>query len=478
MTFFIVMFILLMQFLWRYIDDLVGKGMDFTLVAELLLYASVGLIPMALPLATMLAVLMTMGNLGEHNELLAMKSAGISLPRIIFPLGVVSLLVTLLAYGVADYLVPVSTLKMRTLIYSLQQQRPDLVIRPGVFYNDIAGYSLRIGSRDRDGRMMRDLMIYDHSEGRGNVSVTRADSGLITVTPDSKYLLVELYSGTRYDETDPDAVASSTAKRSARTTHFRRERLVKRLEGFGFERSNEEVFSNTYHVMNTRQLRRAVDSIEGVQDSMITEQHRLFTQELFYRKQVEDTVYRRELRDTFRLLSHYAGLDTVQRKQALAGAIEDAQRIKSKVASYDDDLSYEFKMEAKHLIEFFRKYSMSLAVFIFFLIGAPLGAIIRKGGLGMPVVISVLFFLVYYVISITGEKMVRQLATEAWIGMWVSTWILIPLAIFLLYKATTDSVLLNRDWYARSVRKWLRLHKKVLQLLHKRRASRNTRTVA
>ena len=147
MTFFIVMFILLMQFLWRYIDDLVGKGMDFTLVAELLLYASVGLIPMALPLATMLAVLMTMGNLGEHNELLAMKSAGISLPRIIFPLGVVSLLVTLLAYGVADYLVPVSTLKMRTLIYSLQQQRPDLVIRPGVFYNDIAGYSLRIGSR-------------------------------------------------------------------------------------------------------------------------------------------------------------------------------------------------------------------------------------------------------------------------------------------------------------------------------------------
>ena len=478
MTFFIVMFILLMQFLWRYIDDLVGKGMDFTLVAELLLYASVGLIPMALPLATMLAVLMTMGNLGEHNELLAMKSAGISLPRIIFPLGVVSLLVTLFAYGVADYLVPVSTLKMRTLIYSLQQQRPDLVIRPGVFYNDIAGYSLRIGSRDKDGRMMRDLMIYDHSAGRGNVSVTRADSGLITVSPDSKYLVVELYSGTRYDETDPDAVTSSNAKRGARTTHFRRERLVKRLEGFGFERSNEDVFSNTYHVMNTWQLRRAVDSISGRQDSMIGAEHLRFAEEFFYRKPFIDTVTHREVCDTFRLLTHYAGLDTTQRKQVLMGAIEDAQRIKSHVSSYNDDLSYEAKMVAKHLIEFFRKYSMSLAVLIFFLIGAPLGAIIRKGGLGMPVVVSVLFFVVYYVISITGEKMVRQLATEAWVGMWVSTFILIPLAVFLLYKATTDSVLLNRDWYARSVRRWLRVHKKLLRLLHKRRAARADETAA
>ncbi len=473
MTFFIVMFILLMQFLWRYIDDLVGKGMNFTLIAELLLYASVGLIPMALPLATMLATLMTMGNLGEHNELLAMKSAGISLPRMIYPLACVSLLVTILAYGVADYLVPVSTLKMRTLIYSLQQQRPDLVIRPGVFYNDIAGYSFRIGSRDQNGSMMRDLMIYDHSENRGNNSVTRADSGIITVTPDNKFLLVELYSGLRYDETDPDAVTALTARRDARVTRFRRERLIKPLQGFGFERSNEDVFSNTYHVMNTRQLRRAADSLQRVRDSLVKTHFERFVGEYFYRKIQPDTLHIRQTRDTFHLRTYYQGLDTLHRKQVLAEAIELAQQFKNAVASYEDDLRYEKRLQAKHWIEFFRKYSMSIAVLIFFLIGAPLGAIIRKGGLGLPVVVSVLFFVIYYVISITGEKMVRQLATPPEVGMWISTAILIPIAIFLLYKATTDSVLLNRDWYARTVRRWLRVHKKALTLFHNRRKGEN-----
>lgn len=469
MTFFIVMFILLMQFLWRYIDDLVGKGMNFTLVAELLIYASVGLIPMALPLATMLATLMTMGNLGEHNELLAMKSAGISLPRIIYPLACVSLLVTILAYGVADYLVPVSTLKMRTLIYSLQQQRPDLVIRPGVFYNGIAGYSFRIGSRDPNGSMMRDIMIYDHSENQGNNSVTRADSGIITVTPDNKFLLVELYSGIRYDETDPDAVASPTAKRDARVTRFHRERLVKRLEGFGFERSNEDIFSNTYHVMNTRQLRRATDSLERVSDSLINRQFQRLVGEYCYRKTRPDTLHHRLTRDTFRLTTFYQGLDTLRRKQILAETIEALQRFKNDIASYEDDLHYENRLQAKHWIEFFRKYSMSIAVLIFFLIGAPLGAIIRKGGLGLPVVVSVLFFVIYYVISITGEKMVRQLAAPPSVGMWISTAILIPIAIFLLYKATTDSPLLNRDWYARTMRRVWQVHKKALTLFHNRR---------
>lgn len=469
MTFFIVMFILLMQFLWRYIDDLVGKGLDFKLIAELLLYASAGLIPMALPLASMLAALMTMGNLGEHNELLAIKSAGISLPRILFPLSVVSILITFLGYMVADYVVPVSTLKMRTLIYSVQQQRPDIVIRPGVFYNDIAGYSIRIGSRAPNGSLMYDLLIYDHSERRGNISVTRADSGYITITPDRRFILVELFSGTRYDETDQDAPFNSTEpKYASRTTHFRRERLIKRLEGFGFERSDEGVFSNTYHVMNTRQLLRASDSIASRCDSMTASEYDYLKKGILLRQRSLSILSARPIRDTFHLEEYWSGLSNATRRELLAKAIEQAQNTKAHVYNFSVDYEYELKTRAKHLIEFNRKFTLAIAILIFFLIGAPLGAIIRKGGLGFPVVISVLFFIVYYVISITGEKIVRQLMVSAPIGMWISSIILIPIALFLIYKATTDSVILSKEGYRGIGRFFSKLHKKVLKLLEKR----------
>lgn len=468
MTFFIVMFILLMQFLWRYIDDLVGKGLDFKLIAELLLYASVGLIPMALPLASMLAALMTMGNLGEHNELLAMKSAGISLPRILYPLTLVSLLVTLFGYVVADYLVPVSTLKMRTLIYSVQQQRPDIVIRPGVFYNDIAGYSIRIGGRQSDGTLMYDLLIYDHSERRGNVSVTRADSGYITITPDRKFMLVELFSGTRYDETDLDAPFNSTdPKYASRTSHFKRERLIKRLEGFGFERSDEGVFSNTYHVMNTRQLQRASDSIAQRCDSMVDAEYNALINGTLLRHRYLSALQPAPIRDTFHTHEYFAALDNTKKREVLSLAIEQAQTLQAHLYNFNDEYDYELKTRAKHLIEYFRKYSLAVAVLIFFLIGAPLGAIIRKGGLGFPVVISVLFFIVYYVISITGEKIVRQLMVSAPVGMWGSSFILLPIAFFLIYKATTDSVILSREGYRGVGRFFAKLHKKALKLLHK-----------
>ena len=467
MTFFIVMFILLMQFLWRYIDDLVGKGLNFGVISELMLYASAGLIPMALPLATMLAILMTLGNMGEHNELLAMKSAGISLPRILYPLTVASLLITLLAYVISDYVVPVSTLKMRTIIYSVQQQRPDLVIRPGVFYNDIAGYSIRVGDRDRNERMMRDLMIYDHSQGQGNISVTRADSGFITVTPDQKFLIVELYSGTRYDETSDDgAVYMSSTRLRARTTTFQRERLIKRLEGFGFERTDEGLFTNTHHVMNTRQLSRAYDSVGLTNDSLIQAEYKHLANGLLLLPTATDSMYRNLIRDTFHFNNYYAAADNAKKKEILTETIASAQTLKSHVMSYVDDLKYAREKQVRYIVEYYRKYSMALAVLIFFLIGAPLGAIIRKGGLGLPVIISVLFFIVYYVISITSEKVVRQLLVAPEIGMWSASVVLILLASFLLYKATTDSVIMNREGYRGIGRFFAKLHKKALKLLH------------
>ena len=469
MTFFIVMFILLMQFLWRYIDDLVGKGLDFALIVELLLYASVGLIPMALPLATMLAILMTMGNMGEHNELLALKSAGISLPRILYPLTLLSIFMTIVGFLIADYLVPISTLKMRTLIYSVQQQRPDIVIRPGIFYNNIANFSLRIGSREeKSGGIMRDIMIYDHTQQIGNISVTRADSGLITVTPNRKFLIVEFYSGVRYDETDEEApLYASSPKYASRVTHFQHERLVKRLEGFGFERSDEGLFNKTYHVMNTEQLSLASDSITQRADSLKHAQYLYLRNSQILRFQKRDSLFT-TTSDTFHVYNYLAAQDSATRRRILANAIEEAQTLKNNAEEFNSDMKYEYRIRARHDIEYHRKYSMALAILIFFLIGAPLGAIIRKGGLGLPVVISVLFFIVYYVISITSEKMVRQLLISQ-AGMWIATFILLPIAIFLIYKATTDSVILHKDGYQGVIRSAHRVYKKVSNWFLKRR---------
>ncbi len=448
MTFFIVMFILLMQFLWKYIDDLVGKGLDPHIILELLLYASAGLMPMALPLATLLASLMTMGNLGEHNELLAMKSSGISLPRIMLPLFVVSLLVTGFAFFSADRIVPVATLKMRTLIKSVQSTNPELIIRPGVFYSNLSGYSLRVGSRDKGTNLMRDISIYDHTANVGNVSVSRADSGYITITPDQKFMIIELYSGIIYSEDDREVFRSEIPKYTSRVTHFSRERLVKALEGFGFNREDENDYRKSYMVMNTFQLAHTSDSLKAYVDTLEREKlSDLLHGSLLLAAPMSIDSANLPEKEGFDFSQSWESKDSLQRAQILADAGGRAQALKSSLYSFTGDIRYRRERLVRYDIELLRKYTLSLACLLFMLIGAPLGAIIRKGGLGLPVIISVLFFVLYYVFSITGEKLVRQLLLSPAAGMWASSLILLPVAVFLIYKATTDSVLLNAEWY-------------------------------
>lgn len=444
MTFFIVMFILLMQFLWKYIDDLVGKGLDFSLILELLLYASAGLIPMALPLATLLAALMTMGNLGEHNEILAMKAAGISLPRILSPLVILSVGITLFAFFCADSVVPVATLKMRALIYSLQQQRPELVIRPGIFFNDVSGYSIRVGERERGTNLLHDIIIYDHSAGRGNVSVTRADSGYITITPGQSHIILELFSGVNYEEMDESVFSSPLPDYSARTTRFASQKMIKPLEGFAFNRSDEELFEHSFHVMNSRQLSYTFDSLSGIIRGLRAEQFgRLQNGGLFRRPAIDSVIPM----DTLSILPLLDSSAAHHRMSILSEAITAAQELKNQFYAYSNDAYYRERETVRYSIEYHRKFSLSLACFILFLIGAPLGAIIRKGGLGVPVIISVLFFVLYYVLSIIGEKFVRELIWTPARGVWISSYILAVVALFLVYKATTDSVLFSMDWY-------------------------------
>lgn len=464
MTFFIVMFILLMQFLWKYIDDLVGKGLEVHVIAELLLFASAGLVPMALPLSTLLASLMTLGNLGENNELLAMKSAGISLPRIMSPLIVVTIIITVGAFFFSNNVMPYTNLKMSTLLWDVRNQRPELQIKVGVFNNDIEGYSIKIGDRDPKTSLMRNLLIYDHRSKEGNLAVTVADSGYMHITSDEEYMVVTLYSGYTYEEMLETRAARRTDDRKfpARRNKFDKQIVLLELKGFGLERSGEDLFKGSFHALNQSQLTHVSDSL-----SLALEVRKKSAAENLLRHTLFQNPFQLT-RDSAAMVTHvlnkdslYNSLTPTLQKTIVSRAVSTARTAKSAVSNTANEINLRKKHLVRHNIEWHRKFSLSFACFVFFFIGAPLGAIIRKGGLGMPVVVSVLFFVFYYVISLTGEKFARELMWEPYLGMWVASAILLPLGAFLSYKATTDSVLMNADFYVNSIKKLLTMGDKV-----------------
>jgi lipopolysaccharide export system permease protein len=463
MTFFIVMFILLMQFLWKYIDDLVGKGLSFDVIAELLLYASAGLIPMALPLSTLLASLMTMGNLGENNELLAMKSAGISLPRIMQPLIYITIVISISAFFFSNNVLPYTNLKISSLLWDVKQQRPELQIKVGVFNNDIDDYVIKVGSKDPRTSLMRNILIYDHGSKEGNLMVTIADSGYMHITNDSKYMVVTLYSGYSYEEMveNRSARRSNKQKFPARRNKFDEQLVLLELKGFDLQRSNEDLFRSSYHALNLQQLKQVSDSIGKEIDTR---------RERFKKVLKNGTIISNPYgttRDSLAVVTHFLDNDSLfnslnmsNKHSVISRALSNARSAKNHVSTTNTELHSRGKFMVRHRIEWHRKFSLSFACFVFFFIGAPLGAIIRKGGLGMPVVVSVLFFVVYYIISLTGEKFARELYWTPNLGMWVSSFILLPLGAFLSYKATTDSVIMNADFYINAAKKVLRIQRR------------------
>jgi len=470
LTFFIVMFILLMQFLWKYIDDLVGKGLSVDIIAEFLLYASASLIPMALPLSTLLASLMTMGNMGENNELLAMKSAGISLPRIMQPIIFITIAISIAAFFFSNNVLPYTNLKITSLLWDVRQQRPELQIKVGVFNYDIDGYVIKIGGKDQRTNLMHNILIYDHRSREGNLVVTVADSGYMHVTSDDKYMIVNLYSGYTYEEMieNRQTRRAKTQKFPARRNSFDEQIILLELKGFELERSNEDLFRSSYRVLNLQQLNQVSDSIGN---------------EIALRKERFENVLKTsailtnpfgDTRDSMAKVSYILNSDSLFNSLSLhlqhsiaSKALSNARSAKNQVSTTSKELRSRGKFLARHLIESHRKFSLSFACLVFFFIGAPLGAIIRKGGLGMPVVVSVLFFVVYYIISLTGEKFVRELLWSPSFGMWISSFILLPLGVFLSYKATTDSVIMNTDFYIAAAKKILRFHRLAIVFVRK-----------
>ncbi len=459
LTFFIVMFVLMMNFLWRYIDELVGKGLSAGIIIELLGYAMTNMIPMGLPLSMLLAAIMTMGNLGENYELLAMKSAGMSLPRIIRPLIVLVGLISIGSFFIANNLVPAANKKLYSTLYDIRKQNQELEFRDGLFFNGIENMSIRVDHQDPETKLLTNVLIYDNSAASGNMRTTLADSGYIRLSDDKRYLLVTLYHGENYEQTRNNQWYNKSALRRDR---FDRQELALSMSGFDMQRSDADNFSNNSTTKNIVELEHDIDSLERIAQRTTTRSYepllrnRIFAEDpllLFDTVGVDRSRFRE-----VSALDSIAPLGVRQKEQ-----IWDKARSLSKdsrsMFNYDEQSAKEVLNQLyRSQIDWHSKWSLPVSILLFFLIGAPLGAIIRKGGLGMPIVISVIFFVIYYIITTTGQKLVKEGTWDAVYGMWLATFILTPVAAYLTYKATNDSSLLDTDWYIvkyKMFREWL-----------------------
>lgn len=463
MTFLICLFIVLMQFLWKYIDELVGKGLDVHVIGELFFYAALTMVPMALPLAILLASLMVFGNLGERFELTAMKASGISLLKAMKPLIIFIVFVAIGAFFFQNYVLPVAQTKMWTLLYSVRQKSPELEIPEGVFYDQIPGYNIYVEEKNKDTGTLYDMMIYDVSRGFENARIILADSGHLKLADDKEHLFLQLHSGEQFENLRENSAGGQSQNQPYRRESFKLKEILVQFDA-NFNRMDESGMRNQYVGKNIAELQATIDSVTGRVDSIGA----------IYAGQLKETSY---LRIPY-YNSHMEGDSLVREPQKpvvmkeplpvdsifyrerpsmtpsyLAQALLKAQRVKQDYEFKSYQMEDDRKTVRRHAIEMQKKFTLSFACLIFFFIGAPLGAIIRKGGLGTPLVISVLLFIFYYIIDNTGYKMARDGKLPVWEGMWLSAAVLTPLGVFFTYKAMKDSAVFDLDAYKNIIRR-------------------------
>lgn len=454
-TFFIVLVILILQFLWMYVDELAGKGLSFRIVAELIYHFSMTFVPTALPLAILLASLMTFGNMGEFSELSALKSSGIPLQRIMRPLIILIGFIAVISFFFSNNVLPYSSDKARTLLWDIRRKKPDINIQAGTFYNGVPDFSIKIATKDPVTNRLDNLIIYDHRDRRGNTSVILADSGYMKTTPDGTALIMTLYNGKSYNELEEKNVNAEAKKYPSRKDVFKEQSIVISLVGFDLERSQDGLFKSYAAMLNISQLTYYIDSLNKKYNEKRNLQFKEYNAVKIYNqrnfqvspygpKSKTDSLKKLVIFDTKIL---YDSLNTVDKRTVLTKAIETLKDGNSFMAGINESDHFEIKYIKKFEVEWNKKLTMSFACIVFFLIGAPLGAIIRKGGLGTPSVISIFFFVIYYVISISAQKMVEEDIVGTFAGMWAASYILLPIGIFLTYKATTDSSVMNIDTY-------------------------------
>lgn len=451
LTFCIVTFVLMMNFVWRYIDELVGKGLDAGIIIELISYATINMIPMGMPLAMLFAAIMTLGNLGENYELLAMKSAGMSLMQILKPLIILVIFMSIGSFFVVNNLVPYANKKMTSIIIDIRRQKKVLEFQDGLFFNGIdENLSIRVEHQDPETGLLNNILIYDNRSATGNMTTTLAESGYIRLSDDKRFLLLTLYNGDNYQLTRN---SNWYTKNGVRHDKFKVQDMTIPMEGFAFQRSDNSGMIGGSQTKNIVELQHDIDSLDIKAAETISQSYKPLFQDNIFNKDIQvlhlpdslrkdktgfrdaamlDSISRLDIREKYKIWDH-----------ALTSALNSRNAFTFDETSAKNALNQLYRSKN----DWHRKLSIPFSVLIFFLIGAPLGAIIRKGGLGMPVVISVAFFVFYYIVSLNGEKAAKEGVWSSFAGIWLSSFILTPIAIYLMIKATNDSSLLDTDWY-------------------------------
>jgi len=445
-TFFIAFFMLMMQSLWKYIDDLVGKGLDFITIGQFLWYASASLLTLAMPIAILISSIMTFGNLGESFELVAIKSAGISLLRFMRPLMWFTILLCGITYLFANYVIPYANLKFKTLYSDIYYKKPAFDLKEGVFFTYIPTYAIKVGKKDPDGKTIRNVLIYEQNNTLQDNSIV-AENGIMKISDDKNFLEFNLQNGFRYQE---QGNATDTATEYIRLG-FKEFKKLFDLSVLQKQNTNDSIFKNSHQMLSSRQLSKNIDSLKIVDDSLNNKMYQTLNINMHFTA-IKDSIWNiAEKNPAFavknKLFPDSANAIINDRALTVGNDIKNAIQFNS----YDAE-SREKNIRL-HKIEWHRKYSFSVACLVLFFIGAPLGSIIRKGGMGMPLVVAIIFFLIFHLLGMFGEKFVKENLTTPFIGMWLAVIVLTPVGIFLTYKAMHDSQLFNKEYYTRTFRK-------------------------
>ncbi|MDY5352756.1 MAG: LptF/LptG family permease [Bacteroides pyogenes] len=447
-TFFICLFIFMLQFLWKYVDELVGKGLEMSVMAKFFFYSALTLVPISLPLAILLASLITFGNFGERYELLAMKAAGISLIKIMRPLVFFVCGLVAISFYFQNVVGPIAQANLGTLIISMKQKSPELDIPEGVFYTTITDYNLKVEKKDRRTGMLYDVLIYNMKDGFENAHIIYADSGRMEMTADKQHLWLHLYSGDLFENLKSQNMKSDNVP--YRRESFREKHMIIEFDS-DFNMADASIMSNQSSAKNMKSLQVSIDSMKIIGDSVGRQYYLEMSEGVFrspYGLSKEDTIKIKEANiRNYNIDSLYNIAPLMQKQKIISGAAGRVENLASDLTFKSYTMEGNDYSMRKHEIEWHKKITISLSCLVFFFIGAPLGGIIRKGGLGMPVIVSVLLFIVYYIIDNTGYKMARDGKWIVWMGVWTSTAVLAPLGAFLTYKSNKDSVVLNADAY-------------------------------
>lgn len=441
-VYFVVLFAFVMQNFWLYMDEILGKGLGFWTIAQYLTNLAVVLTPLALPLALLLTGIMTFGALGEHFELAAIKSSGLSLTRFMRPLLYFAIFIGALSFLINNFIMPVMNLKTYSLLYDMRKKKPALNLQEGIFNKLFDGYTIRIGSKSENGRDFKDIIIYDHNGKSGNKSVTVAKKGTMVTSRDGSYLVFELHDGWRYDEGEDRRELEQTRM------HFEHWNKVFDLTKLEFKRTEEELFKNNEKMLNAGQLYLMMDSMTRKKEQSYALSRRQIRKYVSVLDSTKTIIPQAQAQIRY----DHSLLETVpdSLKYLYLSHIDGHLRAsKTYLFNSVNEVTFNDKKRNKLAIEFNDKFAMAFACIVLFLIGAPLGGIIRKGGIGMPIVVGILFFVVFFIVSSTGRKLAEEEELPAWFGVWMATIFLTPVAGLVIYQARNDSALFSKETYVR-----------------------------